>query len=424
MIIRNRARAIILTLMLAATGFAATTSRVIITGTILLPSGSPLNGKAQFYFPFAGAKNTADPACPSCSIIFQGPVTYPIVNGHLVGINGQPALLVGNGDISPKNTYYQVLISDSLGIYTQSYYLSIPSVTNGSTFDIGAAIQTSITINNISFPASSLSSLPTTPQYGDIIRYNYFNDSKWDATNYAQKISAGWAIDSGIQSIGYGSITGAAAGAPVSIAVANPSATEGWGRTWSVTATASANTLIGVSGPFNGNNSLWGVTSFYRLSQRLSISSTTNVRFWIGIGCWNNGSGLGINNAVIMGTTAYAQDTPNKTTIAFRYSAGTDTTWKAVVINAGVPGVTVVDTLITPDTLPHTYDINTNSNSTALFFLIDGTQVATITTNIPPPASIQGNPSDGLASLFWTGDNKNTNNAMSATWYWSQISQK
>lgn len=132
----------------------ASQPQVIITGTFYTPSGSLFNGKAIFYLPFAGTKNTADPACPSCPMVFQGPSTYPIINGKLVGVSGpnSRAQLVGNGDISPGLTYYQVRLEDQGGIYSQVFYLYIPSSTTNATFDIGSAIQTSVTTQNLSFP--------------------------------------------------------------------------------------------------------------------------------------------------------------------------------------------------------------------------------------------------------------------------------
>lgn len=137
-------------LLFSSLTFAST----VITGTIKSPSGSLFNGTISFYLPFPGVKNAADPACPSaCPMISQGPVKFYVVNGRITGPNpNQPnilATLVANGDISPPATVYQAIMTDIFGLYSQSYYVYIPS---GGTFDIGTAFQTTITTTNVSVP--------------------------------------------------------------------------------------------------------------------------------------------------------------------------------------------------------------------------------------------------------------------------------
>lgn len=183
-------------------------------------------------------------------------------------------------------------------------------------------------------------------------------------------------------------------------------------------ATASVNTVIGVKTGENGNNSVGGVLSWSRFSIKLAIAGTlVSVRYWMGLGCVNNTSTLGHNNQGVLGTTAYAADNPNKTTIGFRYSSGTDTHWQAVVCTANGTGgaQTTVDTGVAPDNLSHVFEMATNSDGTLINFLIDHVLVATITTNIPP--TVTSNVSDALVSMFWCGDNKNTNTQCNAIFY-------
>ena len=200
-----------------------------------------------------------------------------------------------------------------------------------------------------------------------------------------------------------------------------PTATSQYGKVISASATASVNTVIGFHFGENGNTSLLGMLAFYRWSCKFAAGVTTNVRYWMGLGAVAN-SGPGNNPAAINGTTAYASDAPNKTTLGFRFSAGTDTHWQAVACLASGGGgtQTVVDTGVAPDTNPHIFGMTTNAAGTSVIFLIDGVVVATISTNLPNPAVTNNSWGD----LFFTGDNKNTNNAISATFYWQQISLK
>lgn len=259
------------------------------------------------------------------------------------------------------------------------------------------------------------------PQIGDIPRYNVNGDNAWDPVNYAQSMLGIYAVNqtAALQQTGPLGVPGVTfLGASSDQA---PTATSQSGKLATAAATASLNTVIGYFAGNNGNVSLLGMLAFYRFSTKFAAGGTTNVRYWMGWGCYNN-SGTGGNTATITGTTAYATDTPNKTTIGFRYSAGTDTHWQAVTVVAGasVGSQTTVDTGITPDTNPHLFEMTTNAAGSAVNFFIDSALVATITTNLPNPAT-NGN---AWGDPFFTGDNKNTNNAISATFYYTQIALK
>jgi hypothetical protein len=183
-------------------------------------------------------------------------------------------------------------------------------------------------------------------------------------------------------------------------------------------ASASTNTLIGVESPENGNVSLIGMQAFYRLSLRASLGALANVRYWLGLACWNS-TGTGGNTSHMVGTSILASDTPNKSLEGFRYSAGTDTDFQAVAITAG-GAQTTVDTGVAADTVIHLFEMTTDSTGTTIYYFIDNVKVATISTNLPPPA----NTSNSWGSLFFTGDNKNTNTAVSLRFYSMQISLK
>ena len=285
---------------------------------------------------------------------------------------------------------------------------------SGASQDIGATLTAAALPLTANF--SSGGTFPTNPQLGDTIRYNTKGDGAWDATNMAQPVSYFYPVYGGNPiSIGPMS-TGAAIFGPN--ADVNATATAGVAKSFTSSSSASTSTVIGMHTGENGNNSVEGMLAFYRFTARLSFGGITNARYWLGLGCYHN-TGAGNNGVVINNSTAYAADTPNKTTLGFRYSAGTDTHWQAVSANAG-GSQTTVDTGVTPDTNPHTWEMTTNAAGTAVNFLIDGAVVATITTNLPIPANAQ----DSFGDMFWTADNENTANAVSAIFYFMQISHK
>ncbi len=261
-------------------------------------------------------------------------------------------------------------------------------------------------------------------QIGDTIRFNVNGDNAWDAVNATT--NASWVIPDASSASDAFNCFGAFASQCVldtksSFSNVQPNGSASYGRTLTSAASASTSTVVGMHSAENGNNSLAGILSFYRLSHKLQINNITNSRWWVGVSVWNSTSALGVNNAQIDGTTAYANDLPNKTTLGFRLSGGTDAHWQCVSIVAGTPLSTVVDTGVVPDiTAPHQYELATNSNGTAVYCIIDHNLVATITTNLPVP----GGTADTLASPFFTGDNKNTATSISATWYSTYVSYK
>ena len=230
-----------------------------------------------------------------------------------------------------------------------------------------------------------------------------------------------------VSAVGQGTVTAPNAFGPLSTGLGTlsaagnaipPTAFNYAGFQYFSNATASVNTVVGIKTGENGNNSVGGVLSWYRFAIKFAINGTlVNTRYWMGLGCVNTSSTVGHNNLGILGTTGYASDNPNKTTIGFRYSSGTDTTWKAVVITANGSGgaQTTVDTGVTVDNNVHVFEMATNSDGTLINFLIDHVLVATITSNIPP--TVTSNVSDALVTMFWCGDNKNTNTQCNGIFY-------
>jgi hypothetical protein len=282
------------------------------------------------------------------------------------------------------------------------------------------------TPSSIFNPASAGASIAGSPvvgssQLGDIIRFNVNGDNNWDAVNYAEPMSFIYPVWGGTP-IGTGPMAQTTSGITFvgPIASIDPTATVGAGGSYgSTSAVGSVNLLGGMKSGNNGNNSQFGMLAFYRWGQKFSINTITGCRFWVGLACWNSTSARGSNASDILSTNVYASDTPNKTTLGFRYSAGTDTHWQAVAITAA-GGQTTIDTGITPDLNIHLFEMATNITGTAVVYLIDGIIVATITTNLPIPSQR----ADSWGELFFTVDNKNTATAVQLNFYSVQISHK
>src|SRR5437899_168192 len=208
-------------------------------------------------------------------------------------------------------------------------------------------------------------------QLGDIPRFNVNGDNSWDAVNYAQRVtvvSPVQGVATGIPNVIGPLFSGAndtnnlcSCGTASDV---NPTATTGFGTRYTSLSSASTNTVIGVRTGENGNQSQQGMLAFYRWTLTISFNTTTNARYWMGLGCWRGSGGLGNNGLGVLNSAGYASDTPNKTTLGFRFSAGTDTHWQAVSAVAGGSQTTTA-TGITPDTGIHTYEMTTNTTGTA-----------------------------------------------------------
>ncbi len=111
-----------------------------LTGTVKNGDGSNFYGRIVLTLPFAGATDS------SGNVVAPTAVSYPISNGAILSTN---PTIIANGDIAaPIGTYYAAALYDSYGGLIETFNVVIPS---GSTFNIGAAVQTAITTPNVSF---------------------------------------------------------------------------------------------------------------------------------------------------------------------------------------------------------------------------------------------------------------------------------
>lgn len=156
----------------------------------------------------------------------------------------------------------------------------------------------------------------------------------------------------------------------------------------------------------------------------------SGTRFWVGLTVYNQGSSLGVNSQNPQNSGAMLSNLPNKTTIAFRFSniGSLDTTWKAVIIQAGAsPTSTVIDTGVAADgTLtfpqpPHVFAIVPSSDDSTVTFFIDGAQVAqtclSCIISLTPAAA-----NDIMFTPFYLGDNNNVAVSVVTTmWYYNVV---
>jgi hypothetical protein len=172
--------------------------------------------------------------------------------------------------------------------------------------------------------------------------------------------------------------------------VANPNTVAGW--------------EIGLGANLNQGD--FSIGNISRSTIRLMTNGgTNNVRYWIGNMMDGRSGDFG------SGSNLNATDTPNFPYCAFRYSSGTDSTWKAVC-GTSSSNQTVVDTGVVPSTT-QSYLFNIDFTTTSATFSINGNTVATITSNLPATNNFLGQQI--------TVDNKNTATAVSMVFFWSQV---
>jgi hypothetical protein len=134
------------------------------------------------------------------------------------------------------------------------------------------------------------------------------------------------------------------------------------------------------------NNMVQSVTLglLKKIQFRVKLDQLTNTRVWLGLFM----IGPSGDNALLADTIL----SPFGFVVAFRYSAGTDTTWQAYTNASGtVISPVVTDTLIAPETtVSHLFEIGFDGVN--VLFFIDSVQVASVATGLPPT-------SQGLGSI-------------------------
>jgi len=362
------------------------------------------------------SKATIDPNTYVITFTFTGNQSgYCAVNGSGGGSGGSAIALSTNGTANQSQGALNLV--QGAGITQVNVGAEVTtSIPNGGVTNTMLASPTT-TVNSVACTLGSTctisagTTLPTA-QTGDIIRYNTNGDTAWDATNFAGKsvtVFAEWD-----QAVFY--VYGAEVSVPNSLGSAAgvlATATESGAVTLSSSASASASTVIGLYEGTGSTFGVWTFGSFYRWSHHWAAGNIANARYWMGVTRYDT-SGSGGETSVPTNNTTFATNSPNRSTLGFRYSAGTDSAWQCTSQVTG-GSQTAVSTGVAIDTNPHTFEITYDGTNERCF--IDGTLVATVSTNTPA-GSVHS------VLQFWTGDNENTANVVSGTEYWMALSLK
>lgn len=372
-------------------------------------SGSGITGLTTGVIPQAGSSTTVVNSVPQLDngVTTSNTLTYIGSGGFALpsdGVHAGSSQWIGNTTLPLLSSNAFGFIGPNSASFSSYFFQPVTTPPSAGQVLTAGTPSGSPPVIPLTYTTQS-NGFPGIPQPGDTVRYNVNNDAAWDSVNSSPKyiwmfvVSGQGGFTSGAFSINAFPTVG-------SLTVTTPTATDNPGFTYSAAATLSLNTVVGAQQSSAANNGCWGFAAFYRWSERLAIGNTTSVRYWTGLTQFLNG-GPGTSGTSTLGTTSFATDTPNRNFVGFRYSAGTDSVWKAIVQTDNTHQ-TVVSTGVSVDTNPHNYEIVWTG--TSYVFIIDTITVATISTNIPSNTALG-------TVMFWTGDNQNTNTAISGTFY-------
>ena len=201
--------------------------------------------------------------------------------------------------------------------------------------------------------------------------------------------SSAFAASSPTGSIGSVSVNLPSGSGPISSVSPTSTSAQGYSNTGSASA--------GSSTGFYESASNMKFGTFKKFITRVAWDSTTNIRWWVSI-----------NDQGGSAPAAMRADKPAANIVGLRFSptSAGDTTVQAYV-GTDATHQTIVNTGITPDTNKHTYEIDWSGVNYT--FYIDGSLVATISTNVPAAST----------TLYTAAvsDNASTAHARTATCY-------
>ncbi len=239
------------------------------------------------------------------------------------------------------------------------------------------------------------------PNVGDAFRYGVFGDSKWDIASAVPRfvmVFPGAVSNPGV--VGHDD-------QPVSLGTLVKSTASGIeppSNTLTSSASASLNVVAGLRHGWGAaiGSEVFTYGSVYRMSQRIKMNNSSNVRYWIGISEGATGD--------FTGSAALATDTPNRNYAMFRFSAGTDSVIQAVCGQSNVVQTVASTGVAVSTSASKLFEIAWIAGS-AFKFYIDGALVATITTSLP----------NTRFGTLVCADNKNTATAVGFTFYNSML---
>jgi len=366
-------------------------SQVTVTAVLNDPSGGALQGNAFVRFKLRNFQGFV-PRVSGTAIVCETQIdSLPDGSGNI------SQALWGNNNITPSTTFYTVEFWNQGRITSSGNY----------TFDADTNLNT----------AAQLNSPPVPPGFLLVLENNGTLNSSQSTLNLESSDGSVTITDEGagtlnLQTASGGdtySISFVAAGIPKNSATTNDGANFGMSCTfieasltnaptgYSASATEPSfvrvqSSSLSASGGFTDGqtNITTGVLSSW--TEKLRIVGQTDSRYW-----WGLSDQLG--SAV---ESVFNSDTPAANFIGFRWSSSTDTNVQAVC-QTDSSHQTLVDTGVAPNsTTPQSFGITVSGSS--IVFTINGTTVATISTNVPSNST-------GLATLTVCDgyDNASTN---------------
>ena len=161
---------------------------------------------------------------------------------------------------------------------------------------------------------------------------------------------------------------------------------------------ASSGSFAGLNGGSTATNAQWVFGRNINFFCEACLGQTVTERMWLGV----------FDIALTTTTLAGSDTTHSNQYAAFRYSttAG-DSDWQCVTCDGTTQNV--VSSGVAVDTKSHRFLIVINDSIPNVLFIIDGTTVATLTTNLPTTSAVNAYYVTGLAStaavnsdFFWT----------------------
>jgi hypothetical protein len=295
---------------------------------------------------------------PNSVISWQPPIQPVTLQTNEVN-NGSQTILdlhAGSGITLTDNGSGQVTVASSVA----SLVLETNGTPNSSQTLLNLAAGTGVTLSNTA-GTTTINSTQSGPRPS---RGNWHGWS-WIGGNSATLTGA---------SVNAYSDSPTTAGASDTNTSINPTSTEpAYFQT-----TTNASSGLGTSGVYSGggSNEAGGFTVgiLTDFQERVKVSDTVGVRYWIGA--------IDVTVSAPIGANTLLTNTPLSSFIGFRYSSLLDAHWQCVTNTSGTQ--TVVDSGVSVDTAAgHIFEFQSVGNGAVITFYIDSVLVATISTNIP-----------------------------------------
>jgi hypothetical protein len=320
-------------------------------------------------------------------------------NGNVASSSSTPAAsnqyVWGNDQMLPVNSYYKVTGFNAKGQI--AFGPNNQQVTgNGGTFDVGAwtpnsviswtpspqqiSFQTNETLNgsqllldlhagtNVTLTDNGFGrvtvavALPNSSALHFAVPYWASPTSDWSETYYSE----------GAWDMKYDARTGGGGSAVVSVVAATSTVAPYW-KFAEITGTASQDMKILYG---NAKQTALGLTKSFKI--RAAAFASSGLRYWIVLS--------GVSEATLTGSPYnFSTNNPPANIIGFRYTSGTDSYWTAYS-GTDATHYTASASSVAVDTTGalHDFEIRTVQGTPGtVYFYIDGTFVATISSNVP-----------------------------------------